>query len=379
MKDSPLRFCAFAFKKLCVFEANATLASKMHKFLNAKAQRRRGLSFISCLLIMFLLSFNVCAEEFKVPLGLPPIPWPEDNPYAAKKAELGRILYFDKRLSSDGTISCATCHQVQRAFADPKAVSEGIHGRKGMRHAPTIINSAYNKLQFWDGRAISLEDQCKGPIANTKEMGLNPNPNKAYRECERRLNNIAGYRKLFKEVFGHEKATINDIAKAIATFERTVLSGNSSYDRYVAGDRTALDPEQLQGYKVFQKVGCADCHFGFNFTDGRFINIGVGMDSPHPDLGRYEVTQEAADWGAFKIPTLRETAFSFPYMHNGCLNTLADVVNYYDKGGVKNKNLNHQIHPLHLSKDDKKALITFMEALSGEGWEHFKPPEKFPE
>lgn len=336
----------------------------------------------SCLILLILFFFmsNAAAvEEFKVPFGLPPIQWPEDNPYTAKKAELGRILYFDKRLSSDGTISCATCHQVQRAFADPHAVSEGIHGRKGMRHAPTIINSAYNKLQFWDGRAKSLEDQCKGPIANTKEMGLNPNPEKAYRECERRVNSIAGYRRLFKEVFGHEKASIDDIAKAIATFERTVLSGNSPYDRYAAGDKTALDPEQLQGYKVFQRAGCADCHFGFNFTDGRFINIGVGMDSPHPDLGRYEVTQQAADWGAFKIPTLRETAFSFPYMHNGCLKTLADVVDYYDKGGIKNKNLNHQIYPLHLSKDEKKALITFMEALSGEGWEHFRPPTKFPE
>jgi len=336
------------------------------------------------LLIISVFCLKIAAvqavqEELKVPLGLPPIPWPEDNLYSAKKADLGRILYFDKRLSADGTISCASCHQVQRAFADPRPISEGIHGRKGTRHAPTIINSAYNATQFWDGRAKSLEDQCKGPLGNTKEMGLNPNTDQAYRECENRVNSIAGYRKLFKEVFGHEKGTIDDIAKAIATFERTVLSGNSPYDRYAAGDKSAMDLEQIQGYKVFQKAGCADCHLGPNFTDGRFINIGIGMEFPTPDLGRYEVSQHLTDWGAFKIPTLREISFTFPYMHNGSLMTLADVVDYYNEGGIANYNLDSKIRPLHLSREDKKALITFLEALSGEGWEHFRPPNKFPE
>lgn len=335
---------------------------------------------ITVLSLVFTCIVAVChAEDFKVPLGLPPIEWPQDNPYTAKKAELGRILYFDKRLSSDGSVSCATCHQVQRAFADPHALSKGIHGRVGKRHAPTIINSAYNKKQFWDGRADSLEDQCKGPIVNTKEMGLNPDAEEAIRECEGRINAIPGYRTLFKDVFGTEEITIDLIAKAIATFERTVVSGNSPYDRYVAGDRTALDPEQLQGLKVFKKAGCADCHAGFNFTDGRFLNIGVGMDEKDPDLGRFEVTHDNSDKGAFKIPTLREVGFSFPFMHNGSLNTLADVVDFYDKGGVPNPNLNPLVKPLHLTRDEKKALITFMLALSGEGWEHFQPPQKFPE
>lgn len=331
------------------------------------------------LLLFLCIASRLQSDEFKAPLGFPPIPWPEDNPYLAKKAQLGQILYFDKRLSSNGTISCASCHQVQRAFADPHTLSEGIHGRKGKRHAPTIINSAYNQRQFWDGRAESLEEQCKGPIANTKEMGLNPNPEKAYSECEGRISQIPGYRKLFKEVFGHEEASIDDIAKAIATFERTVLSGNSPYDKYMAGDQGALDPEQLQGYQVFQKAGCATCHAGPNFTDGRFANIGVGMDASSPDLGRYEVTKNSEDWGAFKVPTLREVAFSFPYMHDGSLRTLADVVEFYNMGGIKNKNLNKEIKPLHLTKEEKKSLITFLEALSGDGWEHFRPPEKFPE
>jgi cytochrome c peroxidase len=318
-------------------------------------------------------------KELKIPLGLPPIVWPKDNLYTSQKADLGRLLYFDKRLSADGTISCATCHQLQRGFADPLVISEGIHGRKGTRHAPTIVNSAYNVLQFWDGRAKSLEDQCKGPIANIKEMSLNPEIKKAYSECEGRINKIAGYRKLFKEVFGHEKATIDEIAKAIATFERTILSGNSPYDRYINGDKSAMDPEQIQGYKIFQKVGCADCHAGPTFTDGRFMNIGIGMNSPKPDLGRYEVTHQTSDWGAFKTPTLRDVSFTFPYMHNGSIRTLADVIEYYNKGGIPNKNLNPKIRPLHLTKQEKKTLITFLEALNGEGWLHFKPPEKFPE
>jgi len=348
---------------------------------------RLAYSFIfalQCLALSLQLSghdqneFPQKAEQLAVPLGLTPIPWPKDDPYSAKKAQLGRILYFDKRLSSDGTIACASCHQVQRAFTDNLPVAKGVHGRTGTRHAPTIINSAYNRTQFWDGRANSLEDQCKGPIANINEMSLNPDVEKTYRECELRLYKIEGYRKLFKEAFGHDKITIDDIAKALATFERTILSGNSPYDKYMAGDKTAMNTEQLQGYQVFKKYGCTNCHFGPNFTDGRFINVGIGMDAKNPDLGRFEVTHNQNDWGAFKIPTLREVKFTYPYMHNGSVKTLEDVIDYYGKGVIKNKNLNPLIHPLHLTNDEKKALVSFLEALSGEGWEHFAPPAEFP-
>lgn len=318
-------------------------------------------------------------EEFVVPLGLPPVPWPEDNPYSKKKAELGRLLYFDKRLSSDGTISCATCHQVRRAFTDHKKVSTGINGHHGARHAPTVINAAYQAHQFWDGRVTSLEEQAKGPIGNPKEMTTLENIHAAHQECEERINSIKGYRILCKEIFGHDVCTLDDIAKAVATFERTVLSGNAPYDRYMAGDKTAMSEEQIYGYQVFKKSGCANCHFGPTFSDGRFLNIGVGMDAANPDLGRYDVTQDEKDWGAFKVPTLREVTKTYPYGHDGSLKSLADVVDYYDKGGIPNKNLHPLMKPLHLSEKDKKALVSFMEALSGEGWQHFTEPTSYPE
>lgn len=314
-----------------------------------------------------------------VPLGLPQIPWPEDNSYSKKKAELGRLLYFDKRVSADGTISCSTCHSIPRAFTDNKPVSEGIHGRLGTRHSPTVINVAYQKLLFWDGRASSLEEQSKGPIANPKEMSLVDNPHEAYQECQERIKSIPGYRILFKEVFGNEECTIEEISKAIATFERTVLSGNSPYDRYRAGDKSAMTQEQIDGYEVFKRTGCSICHAGPNFTDGRFVNIGVGMNAEHPDLGRYEVTKKNSEWGAFKVPTLREVSKTHPYMHDGSLATLEEVIDYYDKGGIPNRNLHPLMRPLELTEPDKKSLLSFMYALSGEGWQHFTEPTQFPE
>lgn len=317
-------------------------------------------------------------EELVVPLGLPPIPWPENNPYSKKKAELGRLLYFDKRLSTDGTISCATCHSVRRAFTDHRRIALGIVGRIGSRHSPTVLNSAYQKLLFWDGRAASLEDQAKGPIGNPKEMTLIDNVHEAHLQCRSRVRGISGYLSLFKEVFGEENCTIDDIAKAIATFERTVLSGNSAFDRYQAGDKSAMSEEQIRGYQLYKRTGCINCHGGPNFEDGRFLNIGIGMDAEHPDLGRYLITKEDKDWGAFKVPTLREVENTYPYMHNGSLQTLEDVVEYYDKGGIPNRNLHPLMRPLHLSEEDKRALVSFMKALSGEGWQHFTEPKYFP-
>ena len=336
---------------------------------------------ILCLLLSTaaLLQAHPEKEELVVPLGLPPVPWPADNPYSKKKAELGRLLYFDKRLSSDGTISCGTCHSIPHAFTDRHPVSTGIHGHQGTRHSPTVINSAYLKSYFWDGRAETLEEQCKGPIANPAEMTAIGDADKAHEECHMRVKSIKGYRVLFKEVFGNDECSMNDISKAIATFERTVLSGNSPYDRYMAGDKTAMNAEQIEGHQVFLKSSCANCHSGFNFTDGRFLNIGVGMDKPHPDPGRYGITQHPSQMGAFKVPTLRDVENTYPYMHDGSLQTLEEVVDYYDKGGIPNPHLIPLIRPLHLTEKEKKALVSFMKALSGEGWQHFKEPEKFPQ
>lgn len=321
---------------------------------------------------------NKLQDDFKPPLGLEPMPWPEDNPYSKDKAELGRLLYFDKRLSADNTVSCATCHNMTCGYSDCKAIAVGIDERKGTRHSPTIINAGYSKLLFWDGRASSLEEQCKGPIANPNEMADTKNSHEAHYQCENRIRNIEGYKPLFKKAFGHDDITIDDIAKAIATFERTVVSGNSAYDRYKAGDKTAMTAEQIKGYETFKRVRCDACHAGTNFTDDSFQNIGVGMDKPDPDLGRYAITHKNSVWGSFKIPTLRDASHTAPYMHDGSLATLEEVIDYYDKGGIPNKNLHPLMKPMNLTAEDKKALISFIIALDGEGWQHFEEPTEYP-
>lgn len=338
----------------------------------------KGAYLLTFLLVASFLLANEMPKSIEAPLGLPKVPWPEDNPYTQEKAELGRLLYFDKRLSADGTVSCATCHNTPCGYGDCRTLAIGIDGRKGTRHSPTIINSAYLKHLFWDGRVNSLEEQCKGPVANPNEMSDVADVHEAHQQCAERVAAIPGYCVLFKKVFGKDTITMEDIAKAIATFERSILSGNSPFDRYMAGDKTAMSEEQIQGFTIFKKVGCLNCHRGYNFADDRFTNIGIGMDAANPDLGRYMVTKEERDWGAFKIPTIRDAEKNSPYMHDGSLKTLEDVVDYYDKGGIPNKNLHPLIKPLHLSTEDKQALVSFMKALNGEGWQHFQPPTQFP-
>jgi cytochrome c peroxidase len=318
-------------------------------------------------------------ETITPPLGLPPIPWPKENPYSKEKAELGRLLYFDKRLSSNQTVSCGTCHSPACSYSDCKPVARGINGHIGSRHSPTIINAAYTKIFFWDGRASSLEDQSKGPLANPQEMTAERNPHAAHAKCVKCIQAVEGYRVLFNKVFGEEEITLNNIVKAIATFERTLLSGNSPYDRYIAGNKKALTEEQIAGLKIFNAVGCANCHSGVNFSDYRFHNIGIGMKDPKPDLGRYGITHVDSDWGAFKTPILREVANSPPYMHDGSLRTLEEVIDYYNSGGISNKNLHPLLRPLNLSQANKKALHSFLMALNGEGWQEIQEPTEFPQ
>lgn len=349
---------------------------------------RRGL-FRSTLVAMFLLLavslLRAVSPESqsekppKPPLGLPAVQWPSDNPYSSEKAELGRLLYFDGRLSSSGKISCASCHEPQKAFTDGSAVSTGIGGQKGGRSAPTVINRAYSTRQFWDGRAHSLEEQAKGPIANPLEMTAEKAADAAHTESIKRLSAIPGYAKRFEKVFGVNKFDIDHVAKAIATFERTVYSGNAPYDRYNAGDKQALTPAQVRGMNLFfNKTACDSCHLGFNFTDGSYVNIGIGMDQPNPDLGRYQVTNKDEDRGAFKTPTLRDIAHTAPYMHDGHLKTLEEVVEHYNRGGIKNPTLDQRMKPLNLTEQEKQDLVAFLKALNGEGWQQVKSPEEFP-
>jgi len=310
----------------------------------------------------------------KAPLGLPPLSWPRHNPYSAAKVELGRTLYFDRRLSADESVSCASCHEPRRAFTDGAAVSTGIKSQKGGRSAPTVINRAYSLAQFWDGRATTLEDQAKGPIANPLEMGM------THDGAVERLKGVAGYRVMFSKAFGTDEINIDRAAKAIASFERTVLSGNAPYDRYKKGDKRAMTASQIRGMAVFfDKAKCDRCHEGSNFTLNAYSNLGVGTDKPDPDVGRFAVTKDPRDWGVFKTPTLREIEHTAPYMHDGSLKTLEEVVNFYDKGGISNKNLDANIRKLNLSDAEKKDLVEFMKALSGEGWQQVKPPASFPQ
>src|SRR5215471_2349255 len=310
----------------------------------------------------------------KPPAGLPPLAWPAANRYSAAKVELGRYLYFDKRLSADDTVSCATCHDPKFAFTDGAAVSTGIRAQKGNRSAPTVINRAYALAQFWDGRAGSLEEQAKGPMANPIEMG------NTHEAVVSRLKAIAGYRPLFAKAFGGEEVDIDRVAQAIASFERTVLSGNAPYDRYKAGNRAAMSGASVRGMKVFfDKAQCDRCHEGSNFTLNAYANIGIGTDKPEPDVGRFAVTKDPKDWGAFKTPTLREIEHTGPYMHDGSLTTLDEVVEYYNKGGNPNRNLDQNIKKLNLTEGEKKDLVEFLKALSGEGWKQIQAPEQFPQ
>lgn len=314
------------------------------------------------------------ASPKREPLGLMPIIWPADNPYSPEKAELGRLLYFDTRLSADGSVSCATCHSPKFAFTDGAAVSTGIKGQKGGRSAPTVINRAYSLAQFWDGRASTLEAQAVGPMANPIEMG------NTHLGVIKTLKSIAGYRALFAKAFGTEDFTLDHVAKAITTFERTVLSGNSAYDKYKAGNKAAMTASQIRGMGAYlNKAKCDQCHEGINFTSNMYANLGVGADKPQPDEGRFAVTKNPKDWGTFKTPTLREIERTAPYMHDGSMKTLEEVVDFYDKGGIPNKNLDDRMKKLNLTDTDKKDLVAFLKALSGEGWQHIRAPEIFPQ
>ena len=317
-------------------------------------------------------------EEPKSPLGLPPVYYPDDNLYSKARALLGELLYFDKRLSSDGTVSCATCHSVQHGFTDGAAVSTGISGQKGGRSAPTVINRAYSTAQFWDGRAPSLEAQAVGPIANPIEMTSEKDPGRAHQTCVERLRRVPEYNSRFAEAYGVDEFTIEHVGKAIATFERTVLSGNSPFDRYKSDVKNAMSDSAVRGMNIFfKKTACDSCHLGFNFTDGSYVNIGIGMDKPLPDLGRYLVSKREEDKGAFKTPTLREIEHTGPYMHDGRFKTLEEVIEHYDKGGIPNAYLDERLKPLKLRSQEKVDLVEFLKSLSGEGWQ-MKVPTKFP-
>lgn len=308
--------------------------------------------------------------ELDVPLGLPAMDIPKDNPLTAEKIELGKQLYFDSRLSSDNTVSCASCHDPKKGWSNGDRFASGVRGQKGGRNSPTIINAGYQYFQFWDGRAAHVEGQALGPIQNPIEMEMK------LEDLVERLNAIEGYREQFQQVFGTD-VTEENIAKAIAAFERTVLSGNAPFDRYKAGDEDVLSEAAQRGMDVFfNKAHCSACHAGPNFTDGAFHNIGVGIDDEEPDLGRHVISGLGGDKGSFKTPTLREIARTAPYMHDGRFATLEEVVEYYNKGGTPNPQLDEEIFPLKLTDQQKADLIAFLtEGLSSPDYPDIQPPD----
>lgn len=297
--------------------------------------------------------------RLRVPLGLDEyVPVPEDNLLTAEKVELGRQLFLDTRLSRDSTIACASCHKRELAFTDGHKVAIGIRGSKGIRSVPSLVNRAYGKSFFWDGRVTSLEEQALEPIQNPKEMGL------TLPELERRLRSDQEYEEAFQKVFESSPSAQN-IARAIASFARTLLSGNSPFDRFVNGDRNALSESAQRGLQIFRGNGnCIACHSGPLFSDESFHNTGVSWGKQPKDFGRYEVTKKEDDHGKFKTPSLRNVALTAPYMHDGSMATLAEVIEFYNRGGNLNPYLDSEIKPLHLSVSERVHLFDFLQSLT---------------
>ena len=293
---------------------------------------------------------------------LPAGVYPQDNPWSQEKEDLGKLLYFDPRLSGDNTISCATCHHPDKGWSDGHPRAIGFGGKELGRHSPTVINSGHFEVQMWDGRAPTLEAQAKGPILAVVEMNQKPD------ELIEELGAIPEYREMFSKVFGDSGITFDNIAKAIATFERSVVSTNSAYDKYMQGDKEAMSPAAANGMKLFfGKAKCGICHNGPALTDSGFHNIGVKQHGPlKVDLGRYNISKDEFDKGAFKTPGLRSVSQSAPYMHEGSEATLKGVIDFYNRGGDVAENRSPLITPLELNDQEVSELVEFLKALDGE-------------
>ena len=292
---------------------------------------------------------------------LPAVPIPATNPQTPAKVALGRQLFFDPRLSGNDHWACATCHHPGLGYGDglPRSLGFGDEQELG-RHSPTIINIAYNTAQFWDGRAATMEEQAMGPIVAAREMNSDP------QVMIKKISGIPAYNEQFKQVFG-EEPTLKTIGMAIAAFERTIVTGESAFDQYVKGEKQALNDQQKRGLVLFvSKAACTQCHNGPNFTDSSFKNLGLPQSGPlKEDLGRFEVTKNPKDKGAFKVPGLRSVELTGPYMHTGALKTLDEVVEFYNQGGGPGPNKSEKLLPLNLTDGEKKDLVAFLKSLSG--------------
>jgi cytochrome c peroxidase len=319
-----------------------------------------------------LLSQGIALSQTVEPvraLGLPCPTFPPDNAPSQAAIELGRRLFFDKRLSRTNSVSCATCHDPSHGFADPHKVSIGVEAREGSRNSPTVLNAAFVEPLMWDGKAATLEDQSLIPFQSREEFDLSVN------DLVAKLTR-QGYSNEFKAAFGRDVNTA-DLAKALASYQRSLTAGDSAFDRYVfSKDQTALSNSAKRGFEVFLESRCDACHLVMTpglhpfalknalFTDNKFHNLGVGTDAPKPDGGRYALTGDPADWGAFKTPSLRNVALTAPYFHDGSAATLMDVIDLYERGGTPNKRLDREIRPFTLTPEDKRDLVAFLDSLT---------------
>ena len=307
-------------------------------------------------------------------MGMSSVQAPPDNPITPDKVELGKQLYFDPRLSKDGTVSCNSCHDLAAAGADTKPVSTGVGGAQGTRNSPTVWNSAFHSAQFWDGRAQSLEEQAKGPLVTPVEMAM-----PSFDAVEARVKGIPGYVAQFDKVFGKNSVTIDNIAKAIATYERTLISTNSKFDTFRFVDKGVLSQDEWQGFQTFRQTGCVQCHMGPDFSGPPPLARGGGFYQTFPrfpnnalvakyklleDQGRYNVTKQEADRHVYRVPSLRNVANTAPYFHNGSVARLDETVRVCAKGG-NNRDL---------SAGEVKSIVAFLGTLSGE-FPKQEPPE----
>lgn len=284
------------------------------------------------------------------------IPQPSDNRITPQRVELGKALFFDARLSGSGAMSCSSCHLPHLAWTDGRKLPILPNGEVVGRHSPTVVNLAYNTQFMWDGRKASLEDQAMGPHRHLSKAD--------FAASTAKLREMAGYQAMFAAAYPGEPINEETISRALATFQRSLVSRDSAFDRWVAGDNRALTPAQYRGFKLFTdpaKGNCASCHSGPNFTDNGFHNIGLSSKDP----GRFNIRKVAAMKGAFKTPTLRDVALSAPYYHDGSAATLREVVDHYARGGDDRSNVSPDVRPLPLSEQDRQDLVAFMHALTG--------------
>lgn len=311
-------------------------------------------TFLSPVITVSADEIDTLKQQYKRPTS---IPFPSDNLYSAEKAQLGKMLFFDQRLSKNFNMNCGTCHNPSLGWEDGVEGAFGGQGEALGRNSPTVLNMAWGQDFFWDGRASSLEEQVRGPVESPNEMNV------SLETVVERLSEVPGYQNWFERVFPGQGIHVDGILKAIATYERTIVSGTAPFDRWVEGEQGAISASAVRGFKLFNgEAGCSDCHSGWNFTDNRFHDIGLATT----DEGRKTITKQDSDLFAFKTPGLRNINQRAPYMHNGSVKTLEQVVIHYVGGGIPRESRSSLMKPVPLNQQQINDLVAFMESLTGE-------------